>query len=255
MLKGVRDECPQPAEVVTPFAVWRSRLPAAIGSWFSRDISRTALEFVERSKVKLLTVEVARVEGEVRVGQSTFSAVAEWAGGTGPLALRSQCTCGANGVCEHVVATLETVRTSTDVLAVEDEALDWLPARMAPNAARRARSLWIVFHASEAGGLAATLFLDSPRLRGVGREASAILAMMESTPNDDWDDADRMLMREDTVIDAFSGKHNPKALALAMLRLGNHPRVRFAPDIRGDSSFRTRRLRYRFARFALNGIV
>ena len=219
---------------MTPFAAWRSRLPAAIGSWFSRELARTGLEFVERGVVKLRAVEDLRVEGDIKAfGRSpACTATAEWIGGTGPLALRSVCSCGATGICEHVVAILETVRTTNDTNS-DDAVLDWLPMPSGTVAARRARSIWVVFFPNDVG-LSAMLVLDSPRLRGATREASAILSMMESTPADDWDDADRALLREDTVLEAFNGKQNPKTLARAMLRLGKHPRLRFTSDQRNE---------------------
>jgi superfamily II DNA or RNA helicase len=189
---------------------------------------------VERGAVKLRSVEALRVAGEVQAsGKSpAYTASAEWIGGTGPLALRSLCTCGATGICEHVIAILETVRTAGDGDG-EDESLNWLPQPVATIAVRRARSLWVVFSPLEAG-LSASLVLDSPRLRGATREAASIVAMMESTPPDDWDDIDRVLLREEIVLEAFNGKQAPKALSRAMLRLSGHPRLRYAPDQRSE---------------------
>ena len=192
------------------------------------------MEFVDRGVVKLRAVEDLRVEGDVKaLGKSAAcTATAEWIGGTGPLALRSVCSCGATGICEHVVAILETVRTTNDT-NTDDEVLDWLPMPGGTVAARRARSIWVVFYPTDAG-LSAMLVLDSPRLRGATREAAAILSMMESTPADDWDDADRALLREDSVLEAFNGKQNAKTLTRAMLRLGKHPRLRYTPDHRSE---------------------
>ena len=47
---------------MTPFATWRSRLPASIGSWFSRDLVRVALTLVEAKRVVLRAVEDLKIE-------------------------------------------------------------------------------------------------------------------------------------------------------------------------------------------------
>ena len=48
-----------------------------------------------------------------------------------PLALRAVCTCGGSGICEHVVATLEAVRSQTELVECSPHSevdLSWLPA-------------------------------------------------------------------------------------------------------------------------------
>src|SRR5208337_1354743 len=81
--------------------------------------------------------------------------------------------------------------------------------------------------------VAGTLYLDTPRLRGVMRDAESIAAMMESTPADDWDEADRELIRDEATLEAFaartlgSNQHVGRALARALFRLQRHPRLRF----------------------------
>ncbi|HTJ27080.1 MAG TPA: DEAD/DEAH box helicase [Candidatus Limnocylindria bacterium] len=164
----------------------------------------------------------------------------EWASGTGPQALRSVCTCGASGVCQHVVATLETVRTAEDAPlpdAVPDVAepdLSWIPDLDLDGARTRARAVWPVLSVAPTGAVGATLYLDTPRLRGVIRDAEAILGMMDQTPADDWDDVDRALLRDDAVQEAFGARSSPKALARALFRLARHPRLRF-DDAPGDN--------------------
>jgi superfamily II DNA or RNA helicase len=219
------------SERLTPYALWRSRLPAQIGTWFARDLTQSALALVD-GRVALRSVEPARVEATVRDRVAVQTAV-EWATGTGPQALRTVCTCGATGVCEHVVATLEVVRTAEDAAAAAgaaDEAepdLSWLPDGELDGSRARARSVWPVLSVGAGGAMSAALFLDTPRLRGVIRDAEAILAMMDQTPNDDWDDLDRSLLRDEAVQEAFGARSSPKALARAMFRLARHPRLRF----------------------------
>jgi superfamily II DNA or RNA helicase len=220
---------------LTPFATWRSRLPATIGSWFARDIVRTALQFVETKRVVLRAVEDLKIESLVKDPRGSREVVVEWGGGTGPLALRSICTCGGSGICEHVVATLESVRSQTEL----DEAdppptpeldLTWLPSPRVESKQARARSVWPVFSSPDGTTIAATLVLDSPRLRGAVRDAAAIVAMMDATPHDDWDELDRELMRDESVQEAFSGRTAQRALARALFRLARHPRLRFDDD-------------------------
>lgn len=226
-------------ERLTPYALWRSRLPAQIGTWFARDLTRSALDLVDGGRVALRSVEPARVESSVKDRNPVQTSV-EWSSGTGPQALRSVCTCGATGVCEHVVATLEVVRTAEDLalpLAAPDSAepdLSWLPDGE-PDAARtRARAVWPVLSVNGGGAVAGALYLDTPRLRGVIRDADAILAMMDQTPADDWDDVDRSLLRDDAVQEAFGARSSSKALARALFRLARHPRLRF-DDAPGDN--------------------
>jgi superfamily II DNA or RNA helicase len=160
------------------------------------------------------------------------SCAVEWASGTGPQALRSVCTCGATGVCEHVVATLETVRRADEAPIPTDPAdaevdLTWLPATDLEAPRTRARSVWPVISAADGKALTGALYLDTPRLRGVIRDAESILAMMESTPPDDWDNADRELIRDEAVQEAFGTRVSQRALARALFRLARHPRTRF----------------------------
>ncbi len=217
---------------LTPFALWRSRLPAQIGTWFARDLTRTALDLVDGGRVALRSVEPARIESTVKE-RAPVQTTVEWATGTGPQALRSVCTCGASGVCQHVVATLETVRTAEDAplpAAASDVVeldLSWIPDGELDGSRARARAVWPVLSVGAAGAVAATLYLDTPRLRGVIRDAEAILGMMDQTPADDWDDVDRQLLRDDAVQEAFGTRSSPKALARALFRLTRHPRLRF----------------------------
>ena len=224
---------------LTPYALWRSRLPALIGTWFARDLTRVALALVDGGRVVLRSVEAARVEATVKDRVAVATAV-EWASGTGPQALRAVCTCGASGVCEHVVATLEVVRTAEDSAlplpaadATEPD-LSWLPDVEQDASRARARAVWPVISIGPAGALTGTLYLDTPRLRGVIRDADAILAMMDQTPADDWDDVDRTMLRDDAVQEAFGSRASSKALARALFRLARHPRLRF-DDAPGDN--------------------
>ncbi len=84
-----------------------------------------------------------------------------------------------------------------------------------------------MFSANEAAALTASLVLDSPRLRGAVRDAASIAAMMDATPSDDWDDADRMLLRDEAVMEAFGSRPGARPLARALFRIVRHPRVRF----------------------------
>jgi superfamily II DNA or RNA helicase len=219
---------------VTPFATWRSRLPAQIGNWFARDLTRAALALVDANRVTLRAVEDAKIEAVVK-DKTAVSVTVEWATGTGPQALRSLCTCGLTGVCEHVVATLETVRTtsSAPVPAIaggapaSDEDYSWLPDPEAESSRPRARSVWPVLSCADGKTVTGALYLDTPRLRGVIRDAESILSMMESTPPDDWDDSDRELIRDEAVQEAFGSRLSTKALARALFRLTRHPRLRF----------------------------
>jgi len=217
---------------LTPFATWRSRLPATIGSWFARDIVRTALALVETKRVVLRAVEDLKIDSLVKDPRGAREVVVEWAGGTGPLALRSTCSCGGSGICEHVVATLETVRSATELEESDPPPtpeldLSWLPTPRVESKQSRARSVWPVFMSPDGATLAATLVLDSPRLRGAVRDAQAIVAMMDATPHDDWDEVDRELMRDEAVQEAFAGRTAQRALARALFRLSRHPRLRF----------------------------
>ncbi|HTD33924.1 MAG TPA: SNF2-related protein [Candidatus Elarobacter sp.] len=143
------------------------------------------------------------------------------------------CTCGASGVCEHVVATLDVVRTAEEAALPEaagengEPDLAWLPDGEQDTARARARSVWPVLSLGNGGALTGALYLDTPRLRGVIRDADAILAMMDQTPADDWDDVDRTLLRDDAVQEAFGSRSSSKALARALFRLARHPRLRF----------------------------
>jgi len=216
---------------LTPFALWRSRLPASIGNWFARDLTRAALELADAGRVTLRSVEGLKIEATV-ADRGGVSCGVEWASGTGPQALRSVCTCGSTGVCEHVVATLETVRRADEAPVPTDPAdaeidLTWLPAIDLEAPRARARSVWPVISAADGKSLSGALYLDTPRLRGVIRDAESILAMMESTPPDDWDNADRELIRDEAVQEAFGTRVSQRALARALFRLARHPRTRF----------------------------
>ncbi|MEA2721124.1 MAG: hypothetical protein QOJ39_2988 [Candidatus Eremiobacteraeota bacterium] len=187
---------------------------------------------MDGGRVVLRSVEPARIEATVKDRVPVSTAV-EWATGTGPQALRAVCTCGASGVCEHVVATLEVVRTAEEaslpaLLADGGEPdLSWLPDSEQDATRARARAVWPVLAIGVGGALTGTLYLDTPRLRGVIRDADAILAMMDQTPADDWDDVDRMMLRDDSVQEAFGSRASSKALARALFRLARHPRLRF----------------------------
>jgi len=217
---------------LTPYALWRSRLPSSIGTWFARDLTRVALALVDGARVVLRSVEPARIEATVK-DRTPVSTAVEWATGTGPQALRAVCTCGSTGVCEHVVATLEVVRTAEEAslppLAGDSADLDlsWLPESETEGSRARARAVWPVLVIGATGSLSGTLYLDTPRLRGVIRDADAILAMMDQTPPDDWDEVDRTLLRDDAVQEAFGSRASQKALARALFRLARHPRLRF----------------------------
>ena len=186
---------------------------------------------MEGGRVTLRSVEPARIEANVKDRIPIATAV-EWSSGTGPQALRPVCTCGATGVCEHVVATLDVVRTAEDASGTvvaersDDGELAWLPDPEADAARARARAVWPVVTLSTSGTATGALYLDTPRLRGVIRDAEAILAMMDQTPADDWDDVDRTLLRDDAVQEAFGTRASPKALARALFRLARHPRLR-----------------------------
>jgi superfamily II DNA or RNA helicase len=219
---------------VNPFATWRARLPASIGNWFARDLTRAGLALAESERVTLRAVDDGKIAATVRA-RSSVDVTIEWAGGTGPFALRSVCSCGGSGVCEHIVAVLEAVRSHAEGERVDGDArddYDWLPRVDVEPPRARARSIWPVI-SSDGKTLVGTLYLDTPRLRGVMRDAQSIAAMMESTPADDWDDADRELVRDEAVLEAFSPRtvggnpHAGRALARALFRLQRHPRVRF----------------------------
>ncbi len=210
-------------------------MPATIGSWFARDIVRTALALVEAKRVTLRAVEDLKIDSLVRDPRGTREVLVEWGGGTGPLALRTVCSCGGSGICEHVVATLETVRSQTELeehgsSATPELDLSWLPAPRVESKSARARSVWPVFSSPDGATVAATLILDSPRLRGAVRDAQAIVAMMDATPHDDWDELDRELLRDESVQEAFAGRTAQRALARALFRLARHPRLRFDDD-------------------------
>ncbi|MGH7728739.1 MAG: hypothetical protein ACREM2_08115, partial [Vulcanimicrobiaceae bacterium] len=154
--------------MLTPYATWRARLPAAIGSWFARDLARAGLALFEGRCVDVHAVEAHKVDALVRDPRGERTVAIEWGGGTGPLGLRALCSCGAGGVCEHVVATLEAVRVQTDPVereADEEPALDWLPAPQFEGGPARARAVWAVFSSADGANLGANLVLDSPRLR------------------------------------------------------------------------------------------
>jgi len=178
----------------------------------------------------LRAVEDLKLEAAVKDARGEHRVVVEWGTGTGPLALRSVCSCGASGICEHVVASLEAVRSQTEIeerQPVNDIDLSWLPAPRVDSRQQRARCVWPVFSTPDGVTLTAQLILDSPRLRAAVRDAQAIVAMMDTTPLDDWDEIDRELMRDEAVQEAFAGRNAPKALARALFRLARHPRLRY----------------------------
>jgi superfamily II DNA or RNA helicase len=220
---------------MNPFATWRARLPASIGSWFARDLTRTALALADTGRVTLRAVDDNRIEATVGL-PVPINVTVEWSSGTGPQALRGVCGCGGSGVCEHIVATLEAVRLHGDGLQGEPESDDddfgWLPQLRLDAPRTRARSVWPVI-STDGKTLIGTLYLDTPRLRGVMRDAQSIAAMLESTPADDWDDADRELVRDEAILEAFAARslganqHVGRALSRALFRLGRHPRLRF----------------------------
>ena len=193
---------------------------------------RPALALVEAGEVTLRTVDDGKIVATVRSNGVAPEVAIEWGGGTGPQGIRAICSCGGSGVCTHIIAALEAVRTHADdsppapADADPGPLLDWLPT---PPAAPtpRARSVWPVFSAPDAAMLVCSLFLDTPRLRGVLRDAEAIATMLEQTPPDDWDESDRGLLRDPAVQEAFGARPNPRALAQTMFRLARHPRVRF----------------------------
>ncbi|MGH7756047.1 MAG: hypothetical protein ACREM8_07170, partial [Vulcanimicrobiaceae bacterium] len=77
---------------MSAFAVWRSRLPTAIASWFARDLVGRAMPLISSGCVELRLVEQERIEALVR-DRGPVEVVVEWGGGTGPFALRPICTC------------------------------------------------------------------------------------------------------------------------------------------------------------------
>jgi superfamily II DNA or RNA helicase len=140
------------------------------------------------------------------------------------------------------VASLDAVRSQTEVqeqLAANEPDLSWLPVPRLDSRQQRARCVWPVFSSPDGTALAAQLILDSPRLRGAVRDAPAIAAMMDSTPNDDWDDVDRELMRDEAVQEAFTGRLRFDADP----SVGRHPSEmpEFHIDLRGLSLRATRR--------------
>jgi len=182
----------------------------------------------------LRAVEDLKLESAVKDPRGLREVAIEWGTGTGPLALRASCSCGGSGMCEHVVATLETVRSQTELEesapAIPEADFSWLPVQRVESKQTRARSVWPVFTSSDGQSISATLVLDSPRLRGAVRDAAAIVAMMDATPHDDWDEVDRELMRDEAVQEAFAGRNVQRALARALFRLSRHPRLRFDAD-------------------------
>lgn len=209
---------------MTPLSAWRARLPSSIGNWFARDLTQKALALVSDGRVALRGVENTTIDAAVRDSEDR-KVVIEWTAGTGPLALRSLCSCGGNGICTHIVATLETVRSQPEPVADGTGTYDWLPQPSSVQAPR-ARTVWPVVTVGADRSVSAAFFLDSPRLRGVQREADAILTMMEATPLDDWSVEDRELLQDQLVRDGFAMRTNPSALARALFRLAHHPRVR-----------------------------
>jgi len=107
------------------------------------------MELVDGNRVSLRAVEDLKIDSVVK-DKTDMAVAVEWSTGTGPQALRSVCTCGGTGICQHVIATLETVRT-TSVATVpaigggdnEEDLTDytWLPDLDAESQRPRARSI------------------------------------------------------------------------------------------------------------------
>jgi superfamily II DNA or RNA helicase len=194
---------------------------------------RAAAPLIESGAVTLRVVDDGVIESTVRdPPQPDRSVTIEWAGGTGPQALRTACSDGGNGICAHIVATVEAVRSQTEPPGENATTeLDWLPKPHAARSEVRARSVWPVF-SRQHDVLVVSLVLDTPRLRGAVRDAAAIRAMMEASPADDWDAADRDVLRDESVQEAFAGRPTPRVLARALFRLARHPRLRFDDDPR-----------------------
>jgi superfamily II DNA or RNA helicase len=189
--------------------------------------------------VTLRSVDEEKIVAVVRSNGIAPQVAIEWGGGTGPQGVRAVCGCGGAGICPHAIAALETVRTHVDDDPAPPESpdlpvLDWLPATTPAAATARARSVWPVFSSPDRKTLVCSLFLDTPRLRGVLREAEAIVTMVDQTPVDDWDESDRALLRDPAVVEAFGARPNLRALAQTMFRLVRHPRVRYDdnPELR-----------------------
>ena len=216
---------------LTPYALWRSRLPATIGTWFARDLTRSALELVDAGRVSLRSVEPARIEA---VGERPRLGLDRGRVGDGDGAAGA-----AFGVHVRRDRRMPARRRDARRRAERrgggrrsrrrpgEPELGWLPEGEQDASRARARSVWPVIAASPSGALTGALYLDTPRLRGVIRDAEAILAMMDQTPADDWDDVDRTLLRDDAVQEAFGARASAKALARALFRLARHPRLRF----------------------------
>ncbi|MDQ6932289.1 MAG: hypothetical protein M3160_03835, partial [Candidatus Eremiobacteraeota bacterium] len=209
---------------MTPLSAWRARLPSSIGNWFARDLTQKALALVSDGRVALRGVENTTIAAAVRDGENR-KVMIEWTAGTGPLALRTVCSCGGDGICKHIVATLESVRSQPEPAQHDARTYDWLP-RPHTTSAPRARTVWPVITVTEDHSTSAVLFLDSPRLRGAQREPDAILSMMEATPLDDWSAEDRDLLGDQLVRDAFVLRAAPSAVGRALFRLAHHPRLR-----------------------------
>ena len=202
---------------LTPYALWRSRLPAQIGTWFARDLTRSALALVEGGRVVLRSVEPARVEATVkdRVAVADRGRVVDRDGSAGPasrLHLRRQRRVRARRRDARGRADRRRGGAAAAAGRRVEPDLSWLPddrarRRPRPRARRLAGAL-----GRPGGTLTGTLYLDTPRLRGVIRDADAILAMMDQTPADDWDDVDRTLLRDDAVQEAFGSRSSAKAL-------------------------------------------
>ena len=164
---------------MTPFARGGRVCPPRSGTG-SRAISfARALALVEGGRVALRAVEEAKIEATRRrtAGGDAPSAI-EWAGGTGParaaagLFVRRQ---------RHLRARRRGARSGplADRDSTSRRKRHELDLELAAGAARRrrerlrARSVWpVVLVARRRGARARTLVLDSPRLRGVVRDAA-----------------------------------------------------------------------------------
>ena len=220
---------------MNPFATWRARLPASIGSWFARDLTRTALALAEAGRVTLRAVDDNRIESTVELPHTDQR--------DGRVVERHGTASAARRVRVRRKRRLRAHRGDArsgspgrDGLQGEPDSDEddygWLPQLRLDAPRTRARSVWPVI-STDGKTLIGTLYLDTPRLRGVMRDAQSIATMLESTPADDWDDADRELVRDEAILEAFAARtlganqHVGRALSRALFRLGRHPRLRF----------------------------
>ncbi len=189
---------------LTPFALWRSRLPASIGNWFARDLTRAALDLADGGpRYTLRSVEGVKIEARrARPRQATPCAVGvgkrhRAAGAAQRLYLRRDRRLRTRR-CDARDRAASRRGAGADRSGRRRDRPD-LAARAATSRPRaRARSVWPVISAVDGKTLSGGARVRyAARLRGVIRDAESILAMMESTPPDDWDNADRELIRDE----------------------------------------------------------